>query len=273
VGTFLDEELLSYVALLPRGEDPDTFARQHGKDGVELLLSKALESVAYFCRYGWKKSGDSPIEAAQLVEEAAPIIRKVKNEAARQRYAADLAQQVGLPADAVWRQVRAGQGAAERPPQRSVETPAAPAELKKPATLSKPERELIALVADHPSLLQRLKPLGAFRAIGEGSLKQALTELTTREGSFKFDATALADALDPTLRSQVMEAAMSGRFAGIGEPEKALVEILRRFDAVGASAELKKALAEKRAAGAPEDAKRIDERINELNQQRLGLKG
>src|SRR5439155_6840906 len=51
VATFLDEELLSYVAALPKGEDPDTFVGQNGTEGIEGLLAKARESVEYFLNY------------------------------------------------------------------------------------------------------------------------------------------------------------------------------------------------------------------------------
>ncbi len=268
VGTFLDEELLSYVALLPQGEDPDTFVAQHGREGVELLLSRARESVEYFCRYAWNRSGGSVPERVKLLEEeAAPLIRKVKNETARRRYAEQLALVLDLPLDTVGKVLRGGRAAASVSTIAKAVEPATAA-----AKLLPHELELVALCADHPQLLTRLRPLGVLAVVRHPELRRALLELAERTDSVKFNANGLAEALDPALRPSLIEAALSGRYLGVSDPERALSAIVRKVQGSEVLEQLKKALSEARAAGDPEEIQRLNSRINELNQQRLGLK-
>src|SRR5262249_52391548 len=126
VGIFLDEDLLSFVAVLPRGQDPDTFVVQFGREACELLFKKAHESVEYFCEYAWARSGDSLMERIKLLEEeAAPLIRKVKNETARRRFGQRLALSLALQPNDVERVIRVGPTA--RPAAPTPATQAAPA--------------------------------------------------------------------------------------------------------------------------------------------------
>jgi dihydrodipicolinate synthase/N-acetylneuraminate lyase len=48
---------------------------------------------------------------------------------------------------------------------------------------------------------------------------------------------------------------------------------MKKFETANVIAELKRALAEARAAGDSEQIQKLNARINELNQKRLGLKG
>ena len=270
VGTFLDEEMLVYIAGLPDGEDPDTFVRAFGRDGVQMKLDKAKEAVDYFCDHARELAGDSTIERVKLLEEeAAPLIRKVKNETARRRYAEQLAHTLNLPLDTVGKVIRVGKSAEPRP---VAQTAATGGEAPAPK-LTRVDLELIALVADHPRLVQRLVAMGALRCIHHPQLRRAFTELCERTDSVKFEAAPFADAVDPSLRSQIMEAALSGRFADVPDPERALESIMKKSADDALLAELKRALAEARAAGDGDEIRKLNARITELNQKRLGLKG
>lgn len=292
VGIFLDEDQLSFVALLPTGEDPDTFVRRLGREALELLLKRAVESVEYFCQYGWNRTGGSVIERAKLLEEeAAPIIRKVKLPAARQRYAEQLALTLALPLDSVQRMLRGAhaesvQRAPYVPPAQPVAAaqqtaaaggvpmavPAAPPPVPPDAI----DLELVALLADQPRLALRIGQI--LRAVESASLKTALaTAVRAVEGqSVRIEMSVAAEALEPAMRPEFLKHAMSGRFVDLQDPERALDAILRRRqgrrDAVEIE-QLKKRLADARASDDQTRVQEITARINELNQARLGLKG
>ncbi len=273
VGVFLDEELLAYVSLLPDGDDPDTFVAKHGRDGVELLFKRAREAVDYFCSVAWKASGSSPVEAAKVIEEeAAPLLRKVRSEAARDKYIGQLALLLGFDRAIVEKAVRGVRVVDDRK-QPQAQQAAATAPATPTVKLTSTDLELVALIADHPQLLARLNVSGALKCIGHPALKRALADLAARTDTFKLDVAKLADAVDAQARAQIMEAALSGRYADVADPEKALRGIVQKYGQAGVVAELKKALAEARAAGDLEEARKLNLRINELNQQRLGLKG
>ena len=277
VGLFLDEDLLSFVALLPRGEDPDSFLRQRGQPAVETLLEAAKESVEYFCDHAWSTAGGSVPERVRLLEEEAmPLLRKVKNETARRRYAQRLALGLDLPLAVLERLLRGPRGAEAQDRSQSgtvTETASdAPAPVE-PAALAPTDVELVALIADHPRLLMRLAPLGMLPRIVHPGLRAALLDLCRRTDTATIDARALADAVDPALRAAVMRAALSGSYADVTDPERALRAIVERCIKSEVNSErLQVARTAAHAAGDAAKIRELNARIEELNKQRLGLK-
>ena len=326
VGVFLDEDLLSFVALLPRGEDPDTYLRKGGREAVDKLLANARESVEYFCDHVWKSAGASIPERVKLLEEeAAPLLRRVKNEMVRSRYIQQLAMGNNLDATRVERLVRtspvaeytsrnfptaAPVAASERhpnappeeetatgsrtppatllptatptspspPPSTSSSTPSTTSSPGEPrpsefvADLSTMDRQLVALIADHPRLIWRLNATGALKRVMHPQLREALLGLSKREQTVVVDARALADAIHPGLRVQVMQAALSGGYADVPDPERVLRDIVKRGEDQEVLLELKNTLEEARAAGDALKIQELNARIQQLKQQRLGLK-
>jgi DNA primase len=291
-GLFLDEDQLSFVALLPTGDDPDTFVQRLGREALELLLSKAKESVEYFCEYGWNRSGSSVIERARLLEEeAAPVIRKVKIPAARQRFAERLALTLDLPTESVNRVLRgapndlsrvaASNGASAMTGNGHMHghgnvAAGSAASLLPGARPDAIDLELVAILADQPQLARRLDDV--LDCISSAELRVGLSAAARvlSGQSARLDMTAAAEALDPANRVAVVQAAMSGRYADLGDPEKALDSILRRRRDKRGDAELldlKKKLADAQSAGDSSQVQQLTARINDLKQARLGLKG
>ena len=108
------------------------------------------------------------------------------------------------------------------------------------------------------------------------ALRDAIEVACSRSGSGTLDVAALADRLPPQLRQAVTAAAMSGEFADVPDPERALESIARLKqdgrDRVERD-ELKKKLAAARSTGDPSVVQKLNARIAELEQVRLGLKG
>lgn len=268
VGLFLDEDLLSRVAVLPAGEDPDTFLSRYGREALELLLKRAQESVDYFCDHAWRRTGVSVLERARLLEEeAAPLLRKVKLPVARQKYAEQLALTLDLPLASV-RQVLLGRSAEERPRAGA----ASPGPVPPVDKLDAVDLEVVALLADHPRLLSR--PAALLAAVAHDGLRESIRALAGRDQSVHLDVTALTERLDPGLRGPVAQAALSGRFADVSEPERAIDGMVARRRRVAFESErsaLKKKLAELGTSGDPSTIREINARLIELDQARLGL--
>lgn len=280
VGLFLDEDLLAKVATLPPGDDPDTFVARDGREALELLLAKASESVEYFCEYGWSRSGTSLIERARLLEEeAAPVLRKVKLPAARQRLAERLALTLDLPVSSVHRVLRGGPTSRQPTTALLGADDADTAAPERIAPLDAIDLELVALLADHPRLAQRLTM--ALPGVAHPSLREALDGLQQSTPSAVLDVRALCERLPAPLRSQAMSAAVSGRYADDAlNPERALDAIVRKRQEQRAQAEFQELFAAVRAATEPEARQRLMTRLNDLqrrfpslNQARLARKG
>jgi DNA primase len=76
---FVEAGLLGRAAFLPKGEDPDTFVRSHGKEGVEELLDRSIPAADYYFsgleeRYGKTLEGKS-----RIADEVSRLLQKVRN--------------------------------------------------------------------------------------------------------------------------------------------------------------------------------------------------
>jgi DNA primase len=264
VGIFLDEDLLSFVAALPRGEDPDTFLAKNGAEALELLLKRSVESVEYFCTYEAMKRSPNPAESGQLLDEVAGLLRKLKIGATRQRYIEQLALSLAMPVDQVRDMVRGGP--APRPRQAAAAAAPAAQGNVPPAALDAIDLEIIAVLADHPRLMfQRRHDIS--HCTGDPSLRAALEALGERTGGARFEPAALGDALDPALRSKALAAAMSGRYADVADGERVLNDLLRRREEQRDFGEYKEKLAAVRAAIDPSEKLSLNSRIQELNEK------
>jgi len=277
-GIFLDEDLLSFVAVLPPGEDPDTFVAKHGVEAVELLLKKARESVDYFTEFVWQGTGLSEMEKFRLIEEhIAPILNKVKLPAARNRYADLIAHRLNLPPQSVTFVMRGG-----RPKLAESAQSSTPQAIGNGTLVEQPlveldgiDLELVALLADHPKLLAR--PSEVLPVVGAAPLRAALEQLLAGPtlSSAKLDATALCELLDARLRSKVMAAAMSGRFAEVTDGQPVLASLSRRRAEQAQVVELnqlKKKVAQAREAGDRSRVEQLTGEIIQLERSRFGLK-
>lgn len=106
IGLFLEAGLRVRIVELPAGEDPDSFLRQH--TGEELL--HYVESAKTFLDYllaRTKQRADlrTPDGKADCVQWILPLVRKVDNEVERRGYLESLAKNIGVPLDALARQM------------------------------------------------------------------------------------------------------------------------------------------------------------------------
>ena len=76
---FVEAGLLGRAAFLPKGDDPDTFVRSHGKEAVEELLDRSVPAADYYFsgleqRYGKTLEGKS-----RIANEISRLLQKVRN--------------------------------------------------------------------------------------------------------------------------------------------------------------------------------------------------
>jgi DNA primase len=76
---FVEAGLLGRAAFLPKGQDPDTFVRSHGKEAAEELLDRSVPLADYYFsgleqRYGKTLEGKS-----RIAGEISRLLQKVRN--------------------------------------------------------------------------------------------------------------------------------------------------------------------------------------------------
>lgn len=175
------------VVTLPEGEDPDTFVRQHGRDGMDRHLAAAIDVFERKIRIleigGW--FGDLRRKRTAL-DRLLPTMRSASDPITRSLYLARAAEVVGVAPDVLEREVKAAspqRGDARR--QEPAHAPARREGARRPATqerlsaAAKAERELVrVLVHRRQNVAHVGEQLGdaSFRDPVLGEIFRALVE-------------------------------------------------------------------------------------------------
>jgi DNA primase len=101
----LQAELHPRVALLPEGEDPDSFVRAQGVDAARRLVDAAPRGLDLLIDRAMSKAGDSPADRARAAERVVQVLADVQSNVERELYAQRLAERVGVEVGAVLGQV------------------------------------------------------------------------------------------------------------------------------------------------------------------------
>jgi len=156
-----EQGLRGSVARLPAKDDPDTFLRAQGSEGMSRLLADAQGIVEHLIDDAAEAAGSSAADRARAMEGLAPILSAVSNAVELELYVERAARRFGLAdGTAVRRLLRAHgaqaaqQGRVSRPGEGTsgaARTPLAPA--KDRVKLPQLETELLGALLDRPSLL------------------------------------------------------------------------------------------------------------------------
>ena len=100
VDIVLGEGLDVKVAVLPDGEDPDTFAKRLGKEALmEWLAENSRDFIRFKIDLLDKEAADDPIKRTELVRSVVQSIAQVPDELKRTVYIQESAGRLGMQAD------------------------------------------------------------------------------------------------------------------------------------------------------------------------------
>ncbi|MBU0485731.1 MAG: DNA primase [Proteobacteria bacterium] len=100
VPLFLAEQLTAKVAVLPAQHDPDTFARKHGREGLEQLISQANSLSEFVFAQLVEKYGLTMEGKAKIVAELQAIIDALPDQQLQKTvFISHFSQKLGIPAD------------------------------------------------------------------------------------------------------------------------------------------------------------------------------
>jgi DNA primase len=181
------------VARLPPGQDPDSFARSAGVDGVQRLVQGAQGIIEFLIDSAAEHAGASASDRAAALASLAPLLHAVDSPVEMELYVERAAQRFGLPDTAsVRRELRRSQSPQAQAPDRRNLAPAN--QYGKLPGLQR-ERELLGVLLDRPALFKspeaaRLEGLLGFELLAVfGAAVAAVQE------SGALDLTALFSAL------------------------------------------------------------------------------
>jgi DNA primase len=117
-----EAELTARVAVLPAGEDPDSYLRRHGAAAFDHLLAAALPMFEYRVELAARRHDPGTREGRiALIDEVLSVIQSVANPVRAAEYVRALAERFGLPEDVLRQRLRTRKRSG---PARTAETPA-----------------------------------------------------------------------------------------------------------------------------------------------------
>ena len=196
------------VALLPDGEDPDSFVRKQGAAALEELVSKAQPAVEYFLDQAWFKSDRSADARAAALREAGPMIGSIGDEVRREMVIAQIALGMQIDARVVRMAMKGVESAPASPPAMVNQRPPSMLELK-----------VFEILEDHPDLLAEAEELG---------IRSLLTDARLRDMySRRLAGQSFLDAAPQELKDLVASRLLEAHYAQLENPRRVLLETIR----------------------------------------------
>lgn len=187
-------------ALLPAGHDPDSLVAESGANAMEMVLSAAVPMVDLLWRQELeRRTLDTPERWADLRQRLQKLAQGIEDPALRRFYLDDFGRRIAETRGAA-RQNRRFSGA--NGPRRG--TGDRPLRISPPAsTTERRERNLLALVLSHPSLIDDI-----FEELAELSFESAMLDRIRQEILVSVDGDGGLDV--SALHSKFTDTAVSG---------------------------------------------------------------
>ena len=209
-----DVEVL--IATLPDGQDPDSLAQEKGPEELRKFINKAKPGIEYFIHEVWSRSSASTDSRAQALREAASVLKSMADGTKRDFAIGTFATALGVSETAVRKGLRrALTEGRDHSNQSASVAKSKPAPISGPS--APPARELmaLALLADHPSLIETAEELNLLSHLTDPRLRDMYS--AARTGSSILDTIPN----DP----QIAQKVLSGAYTEIASPQKTLREI------------------------------------------------
>jgi DNA primase len=183
------------AALLPAGDDPDTFLLREGAEALCKLVDEARSAVDLAVEHAVAQGCETPWAKADAVAEVAPLLARVPSAVERSEYCVRLAMAVGTEAQHVEAAVRA----AERGEDARDAVPTAPRR-------DGPEERNLAQIAralvEHPGLAERVPIAELSELVPRGPLAELVSVLIDAAGEERaVSLSDVAERLSPEARS------------------------------------------------------------------------
>jgi DNA primase len=150
-GVLRHEQITSRVAVLPAGDDPDSFLRREGPDALRQRLDAAPGIVEYLIDRAADTCGPSAADRAAAVQSLEPILSLVENSVEERMYLERIAQRFGVDdLRAVAREMQRGR----QGPRPQKGPPAGVASPEGSARLPRLQSEVLGILVENPALFE-----------------------------------------------------------------------------------------------------------------------
>lgn len=153
----IGEDIRVRIALMPKGDDPDSFVKQNGADAFSELIDKASNLIEFQIQSAIQDNNiRRPDVKTQVVKDISTILVNIKNRVERTEYVKYAVRELDIDEGLLWRELRE-LGLKENPTQR----PAAnrKATSKKLSPREQIELQLVQSLIQTPELISDIKTL------------------------------------------------------------------------------------------------------------------
>jgi DNA primase len=259
------------AGLLAGGVDPDSLVASGGADQLRQAIDRAQGGIEFFCFEVWGKARANADARTRALEDAGRLVGKIANSIKRDMVIDLLARALDIGVDVVRKAIAskgprpAGLGHAERQPPAEHPSSEARGPSREAAPLAPPpleEIELLALVADHPSLIATPEADKAFWLLTTAQLRDIYT--AARAGTSVLE---LASVQLPTPTARLV---LSGKYAGAKDPRAQLIAMthgLEHRKAMIEQAERRKTMIDAQRRGDRDLARQIATEVSSSNRK------
>ena len=153
----IGEDIRVRIALMPKGDDPDSFVKQNGADAFSELIDKASNLIEFQIQSAIQDNNiRRPDVKTQVFKDISTILVNIKNRVERTEYVKYAVRELDIDEGLLWRELRE-LGLKENPTQR----PAAnrKATSKKLSPREQIELQLVQSLIQTPELISDIKTL------------------------------------------------------------------------------------------------------------------
>ncbi len=203
------------MVVLPEGQDPDTFVRQHGLPGFQGAMGGKKALLDYFFDLHVKKHGLGSLEGRMaFIRSVTPYIEGMKDAVKKRLYIQRLAELTGVEEYRFWDTFRDGRRETEKSDGEE--------------TGSVIEEKVVGIVMNRPELLRLVKGKGVEASIGDRDLGEVLSMLLKYEEQHPDpDIKLFLNVLErPELREKAVAAALGGAECDEQEVERIVSDYL-----------------------------------------------
>lgn len=153
----IGEDIRVRIALMPKGDDPDSFVKQNGADAFSELIDKASNLIEFQIQSAIQDNNiRRPDVKTQVVKDISTILVNIKNRVERTEYVKYAVRELDIDEGLLWRELRE-LGLKESPTQR----PAANRKVtsKKLSPREQIELQLVQSLIQTPELISDIKTL------------------------------------------------------------------------------------------------------------------
>jgi len=196
IDVILEEDCDSRIVQLPAGEDPDSFVRRHGAEGVRTTLEQAVSFVDFITdRFRDEGQLETPEGKTQVIHRIVDLVARMDDPIRREFYIHHVAEKYGIYETVLYRELdrelksRGRKREAAPPPEVYREHPA---EILSEGEMPKEEKRFCQLLLLAPSALQSEVlshiRIGYFHDTRMQQFLHVLLEQQEHEGAIDIDA-------------------------------------------------------------------------------------